>query len=908
MIRPYPGQRWSSDAEPELGLGTVRESGGGRVLVHFGATGVDRLYAWPGAPLRRMAPGVGDPISLGDGRRGRIAGIREEDGCRRYLLEGADEVGEDALADTLAASHPADRIRRGLTDSPEDFNLRIEALLRRAKMRQSPVRGFVGARIDLLPHQLAIAGEATARRHPRVLLADEVGLGKTIEAGLILQRLHLTGRAARVLVLVPEPLIHQWFVEMLRRFQLKFAIFDAERCESLGKDGMNPFLDSQLVLAPVGWLSGDEEAAAWCIGAGWDLLVVDEAHHLRWDEGEPSAAWQLVQRLAERVASVLLLTATPDQAGLASHFARLRILDPGRFADYGVFCGEMERHGATAKVAQALHSGGEPDAEVLAELTAGSPRMVKLVKAYAKGGAAARRALLDALLDSFGPGRVMFRNLRAALTGFPGRECHLKLLGSGEGSVRERKLDWLVGLLRRTGGEKVLLITATADEAEAVQEGLRERIAVDGAVFHERLTLLQRDRHAAWFTEPDGARLLMCSEIGSEGRNFQCARHLVLFDLPDDPALLEQRIGRLDRIGQTGTIQIHVPYGEGSREAVLAAWYDRALRVFGAHSPGAVATAAHFRERLGACLAAPGDVAGLEVLIGEAREFCERHARELEEGTAQLLALHSGRPMEVAETIRLIREADGDLRSEAFFLRLMDHFGMVAEAAEERTWVLRPDDVASAVLPEMPAEGMTVTADRARALAREDVGFLTVDHPLWQAALDALLGSEDGNACLAVSEGGAAALYCEAWYVAECVAPPSLHLDRFFPPMPIRVLVDHRLEDLSADRALIGMKLVPSPDPAAIAAALLASGRLAALMEKAERVASAKCGQLVEKARKAARAQFAAETARLAELARWPGHPAGAELEGLAAFAAATDAALSGSRLRLDALRIISRG
>ena len=233
MIRPYPGQRWSSDAEPELGLGTVRESGGGRVLVHFGAAGVDRLYAWPGAPLRRMAPGVGDPVSLGDGRRGRIAEIREEDGCRRYLLEGADEVGEDALADTLAASHPADRIRRGLTDSPEEFNLRIEALLRRAKMRQSPVRGFVGARIDLLPHQLAIAGEATARRHPRVLLADEVGLGKTIEAGLILQRLHLTGRAARVLILVPEPLIHQWFVEMLRRFQLKFAIFDAERCESV---------------------------------------------------------------------------------------------------------------------------------------------------------------------------------------------------------------------------------------------------------------------------------------------------------------------------------------------------------------------------------------------------------------------------------------------------------------------------------------------------------------------------------------------------------------------------------------------------------------------------------------------------------------------------------------------------
>ena len=157
------------------------------------------------------------------------------------------------------------------------------------------------------------------------------------------------------------------------------------------------------------------------------------------------------------------------------------------------------------------------------------------------------------------------------------------------------------------------------------------------------------------------------------------------------------------------------------------------------------------------------------------RELVEARARELEEGTAQLLALHSGRPLEVAETIRLIREADGDLRSEAFFLRLMDHFGMVAEAAEERTWVLRPDDVASVVLPEMPAEGMTVTADRARALAREDVGFLTVDHPLWQAALDALLGSEDGNACLAVAEGGvAAAAADDRRATGAAAAAPSL--------------------------------------------------------------------------------------------------------------------------------------
>jgi ATP-dependent helicase HepA len=99
-------------------------------------------------------------------------------------------------------------------------------------------------------------------------------------------------------------------------------------------------------------------------------------------------------------------------------------------------------------------------------------------------------------------------------------------------------------------------------------------------VFHEGLSLVQRDRNAAWFAEEDGARILICSEIGSEGRNFQFAHHLVLFDLPLDPELLEQRIGRLDRIGQTSEIQVHVPYITGSSHEVLACWYHQGLNSF----------------------------------------------------------------------------------------------------------------------------------------------------------------------------------------------------------------------------------------------------------------------------------------------------------------------------------------
>ena len=90
---------------------------------------------------------------------------------------------------------------------------------------------------------------------------------------------------------------------------------------------------------------------------------------------------------------------------------------------------------------------------------------------------------------------------------------------------------------------------------------MKQKHGIRATLFHEGMSLIERDRAAAWFADPEeGAQVLICSEIGSEGRNFQFAHHLVLFDLPSNPDLLEQRIGRLDRIGQNAVIKIHVPY------------------------------------------------------------------------------------------------------------------------------------------------------------------------------------------------------------------------------------------------------------------------------------------------------------------------------------------------------------
>ncbi len=143
------------------------------------------------------------------------------------------------------------------------------------------------------------------------------------------------------------------------------------------------------------------------------------------------------------------------------------------------------------------------------------------------------------------------------------------------------RVEWLLNYLVANRGEKVLVICAQAATALQLEQVLREREAIRAAVFHEGLSLIERDRAAAYFaSEEDGAQVLLCSEIGSEGRNFQFACQLVMFDLPFNPDLLEQRIGRLDRIGQNREIQIMVPYLEDTAQAILVRWYHEGLDAF----------------------------------------------------------------------------------------------------------------------------------------------------------------------------------------------------------------------------------------------------------------------------------------------------------------------------------------
>jgi|CXWL01.1.fsa_nt_gi ATP-dependent helicase HepA len=913
----HPGQRFISDSEPELGLGSVSEVTRLTVCLVFKASGERREYARDNAPLRRVRFHAGDVVKDGHGRCLTIASVEERLGLIHYL-GGDRELCETGLSDAISFSKPEERLFVGQVDAPETFALRVAALHHQHRRRKSSVRGFLGGRIDLLPHQIYIAAEVSSRIAPRVLLADEVGLGKTIEACLILHRLILTGRARRVLILVPDSLVHQWLLEMLRRFNIWFHVFDEARCAAIeaARPDANPFLEDQLILASLRLFTDKAHRQSQAISAGFDVLVVDEAHHLGWTPDAVSPAYATVEALSRSAPGLLLLTATPEQLGMASHFARLRLLDPARFHDLAEFIRETDNYRAVAKEAEGLTD----------------------------------RVALEDLLDRHGTGRVMFRNTRATVKGFPSRRAHLRPLplplppdDAVEGDTgrlaalanefaadtgantaapalphfaSDPRLLFLVNLLRELDPAKVLLICRSKEKVEAIEATLRRHLSVKAAVFHEGLSLIQRDRHAAWFAEEDGARLLICSEIGSEGRNFQFAHHLVMFDLPLEPELLEQRIGRLDRIGQRHEIALHVPFVAGSAQEVLARWYHAGLNSFEKNLHGGHALREQFGARV-VDLAARFHLsdratrdAALAGLIAETAAARQELTLRLEQGRDRLLELNSFRPDRASSLADEIRGHDADQTLDEFMIAVFDHFSIPVEGIAPRTYQLGSAGVLADTFPGLPVSGLALTCDRARALSREDIQFLTWDHPLVTGALDVILGSEQGNSSFAWwPDTRVAALYLEAVYVLECVAPSHLHIDRFLPPIPIRIVLNQGAEDVTA--AILPATLarvLQRGDTAVLDAKEVREDLLPELLRESNRLANGRVPPLIANARRDMAARLDHEIDRLRDLQRVNPSVRAEEIDLLVEQKASLDLHLLGARLRLDAIRLIRRG
>ena len=941
------GQRYISEPEPELGLGTVVSVSNFQVGIAFPASGVERMYASDTIVLKRARFREGEKITSHEGKTYTVEGVEERSGLLYYRASGF-EICESDLSDSASFSSPHDRLMSGLADPGEVFDLRYKTLRVQNELRRSPMRGFTGGRVDLIPHQMYILHEVSKRQSPRVLLADEVGLGKTIEACLIIQRLRSIGKAERILILVPESLIHQWFVELLRRFNLWFSIFDEERCLAAegSNAGMNPFLDEQLVLCSIDFLAGNAIRSGQAIEAGWELVVVDEAHHLEWAPDSQSSEYELVDLLGRESPGLLLLTATPTQLGLEGHFARLRLLDPNRYSDLEAFKNEMEGFESVARVA-----GKIVDEVALSTADRSALKLIfvkdldgleKRLADFESGKRGAKDVLLKALLDEHGTGRVVFRNSRVNMTGFPKRmycPAPLNLTGDSnallsrlakefeaefndnEHEIRyqfkgDPRLEWLVSFLKGKRNAKILLICKSKRKVLAIESALQEKLNVKIALFHEELPLVQRDRNAAWFAEPEGARILLCSEIGSEGRNFQFAHDLVLFDVPANPGLLEQRIGRLDRIGQTATIQIHLPYIVGSPQEFVADWFHQGLDAFEVCAHGSVEYKEAFSARLleGALKYGRGQKKGnreaLEAFVEETIAFREELTERLRLGRDRLLELNSFDQTVANEVVDNIRRTENDSTSRTMLFDLLDHYGVRIEEHEAGEVFFDSRHAYVESFPRIPYEGVLATFDRDRAIVREDIEFISQDHPLVLESMALLINSEVGVSAFSIRESDQSNILLEAIFVLEPVAQAHLHLDRFMAPTPIRILVDIRGDDLTHehDPAWEQTQLIDGSLNRFLENPGFNRDILQSMLNGAEDMARKESTNIKQSAKSEMKAALGAELRRLVDLRKINENVRKEEVELAKDEMKGITEGIDAARLRLDSTRLIVEG
>ncbi len=945
------GQRWISDTETDLGLGTVVAVEGRMVTLLFPATGENRMYAKEEAPVTRVSFNVGDQIASHEDWTMTVEEVQEKDGLLIYVGVRTDNDEPVALKEVflnnfIKFNKPQDRLFAGQIDRMSRFTLRYEALVNQHQRRRNPTRGLAGGKVSLIPHQLYIAHEVGHRYAPRVLLADEVGLGKTIEAGMIIHQQLLSGRAHRVLILLPETLQHQWLVEMLRRFNLHFSLFDEERCIEAFADAENPFETEQLVICSLDFLRKKRRRFEQVLEAEWDLLVVDEAHHLEWSEEAPSRAYEMVEALAEQVPGVLLLTATPDQLGHQSHFARLRLLDPERFYDYDAFLAEEQAYGQVASAAQELLDG-----ETLSDEA--RQTLASQLEGLDLSDAAARQQAVAKLLDQHGTGRVLFRNSRANIQGFPERHLNvypmplpeqyktaikvMGMMGGNGGDLQTRALrylypekifqqfegdnatwtqfdprvEWLLELLLSARQQKVLVICSEAATAIALEEALRTREGIRGAVFHEGMSILERDKASAYFAQQEGgAQVLLCSEIGSEGRNFQFASHLVLFDLPLNPDLLEQRIGRLDRIGQQNTVEIHVPYLEGTAQRALQLWYHDGLDAFEQTCPTARPVFEAVREELFELLAAnTGDQAALDALLVKTRELHEPLKAQLEQGRDRLLEIHSSGGAAAQQLVDKLAAEDDDTGMISFALKMFDEIGVNQDDRGENALVLTPGDhMLVSSFPGLPQDGMTITFDRNTALSRDDMALLSWDHPMMRGGIDLILGSEIGATSVALLKNKAlpiGSILLELIFVAESAAHPQLH--RFMPPTPIRLLMDKNGQNLGEKVAFDAFNRQLTPVNRHLGSKLVTASQpvIHGLIGKGQAIAEELKAGIVDKARTQMAQTLQQDLDRLEALKAVNPNVRDSELDYLRNLQAELHHLIDQTQLKLDAIRFI---
>lgn len=700
-----PGDKLIHQFNRDLGPGEVVAVEGGRMSVRFPRTDSVMQFAIEDhafVPLV-LSPGA-DP--------------------ERWHLEYSDDIAE--------------RLIRRDVDPLRSFRNRLDSLLLQRIREAGGLGSYLGGRIQIFPHQLHVAELAFRADPVRWLLADQVGLGKTIEACLILSRLLRAGRAERVLIVAPSTLTVQWLGELYRKFHQIFVLLDAERRQDVRKDhpGFNALEIHPRSVIALEDLVSDNQVGKEATLARLDLLVVDEAHRLERRPGHPgNAAYRAIAPLAAASRNVLLLSATPLEADAHGFYRLLELLWPAEFPSWEQFESNLA---AGVPIYPCTSSTTRDDIGGL------PPRVAEAVDllpwpALDVAEAAARAMPIGNILER----KRRLEALQAALTEPHGTEDPRLLW------IVERAVPW------KKRGEKNLIFVANRSALDFLKKELEFRIGQRVAVFHEDLTPGQRDIEVAQFAQSEGAGILISTECGGEGRNFEFCRRLILFDLPWNPALVEQRIGRLDRISRKRPVEIAYFRPASGFGRPLVELYEQ-LGMFREPLGGLERSLSHVEEAIEAAALGESPL-DIEAVIQETLEARERMTR------AVYHHLHQNRySPRLAESIVGRIPPELEELTEQVVVAACQQFGFdVIDRPDQDTWYVEFGGTAVIdYLPGAPSGSRWLgTFDRANAVARESIDFFASGHPLVEGILMEL---EDGHrgqlALLEAAETGHSAI------------------------------------------------------------------------------------------------------------------------------------------------------
>ncbi|MGY1793084.1 DEAD/DEAH box helicase [Geodermatophilus sp. SYSU D00525] len=701
--------RWP--AAPGCPTGVVQSAGGHQVSVVFDGEDEPKLFSARAGVLERVVlAGMVKRASTGD--VGVIQGMTTAAPPRWQVFVNGRVI---TVAESDLRPHvlddPRSRIQGGRLGSARQFALAVTARRYEVEQQTNDLVSLGESRVDLKPHQVSVVHRVVSDYPHRYLLCDEVGLGKTIEAGLVLKELRARGGATRCIAIVPPNLVRQWQFELKSKFNEVFSILNSDTVRYLkssqGFDG-NPFEKFDSVIVSSGWISG-EPWSKLMAEVPWDMVIVDEAHHARvrisGKKREETRLYRAVRTVVSPDAfskrAALFLTATPMQLDSKELYSLVELLDPALFPTVQHF----ERHRADLPgLSRLVHDltlhgfplPGEDPEEIIARVAGWLDRDVDEIAAELSAGEQSVSQVCENLASRHLLSEVLIRNRKKIIGGFMPRQAHrwevnptpeeLEALNAVEEYVREgfaradRTNDLAVGFVmvifqklmassiralrvsldrrrRRLetsaakpalGKRRAALIAdiedgldrdefvaglldevAAADAEEAhelarlvelldalssdakgdvlveqltelakqepapkvllftefreTQEYLRgrlESIGWDVNLFHGQLKPEAKDASVDAFRSAAGPSILLSTEAGGEGRNFQFCHLLVNYDLPWNPMRVEQRIGRVDRIGQTDTVQVFNFWVKGTIEERVLDVLEQRINVF----------------------------------------------------------------------------------------------------------------------------------------------------------------------------------------------------------------------------------------------------------------------------------------------------------------------------------------